>query len=131
MLNTTINTLLEPFMPLIQAGITTFNTLLTRGTNAIQAMIEGKFDQYLKNLKLEMQDEVDAWQKDFTEAIWASDLGRAIIDSNLAQAGLPSSTELEASALAGGIYSGQFDLVPDTLADMLANMNIPTFDEEM
>ena len=57
-------------------------------------------------------------------------MGTAIIDANLAAAGLPSVAELNAQGTAGGTYSGQFDINPDTLARMLENLSIPTFDEE-
>ena len=129
-INTSINAILEPLMPMIQTALNGFNTLLSRGIGGIEALLTGKFDQYIANLKLELQDQVTAWQVRTTELYYSSLLGRTQIEAQLLAAGLPTIAELEAQAIAGGVYSGQFDLDPDALARALADLQIPTFEEE-
>jgi hypothetical protein len=121
MINTTINTLLEPFMPAIETALNGFNTILSRGTGAIEALITGKFDEYIKNLKLELQDQVDTWQQQQTERFWGSERGRDLIEM-LYGVDLDA---LEAAAAAGGVYSGQFDIDPDALAAILEKLDLP------
>lgn len=120
-INTAINTILEPLMPFIMEAVNGINTMLSRGMGAIEALITGKFDEYIKNLKLELQPEVDKWQVMMTErmAQWQKPAYEWIYGWDI--------DALEASALEGGVYSGQFDLPPDAYEDILNNLKLPDF----
>lgn len=116
----TINAILGPFMPIIQETVTGIATLIQRGMGAIQALIDGRFEEWFKQ-QLDLAQQKGGWaaqlRQRYSEAYWSGPVGRKRINEILAKQGL-SLEELEASALAGGIYSGQFDL--STSAEDLA-----------
>jgi len=110
-------------MPMIKEVMDEILVMIQRGAGFLEALFTGKLDEFMRNLQLEMQDEVHAWQVQRTEAFWSSPFGKAWFKH---QYGI----DLEAmSALgtAGGVYSGQFDVDMDRLAAMLANMNLGDF----
>lgn len=142
MVNSVINTILAPFMPMIEAALNEVNTMISRGMGAIQALLEGRFDQWIRELQLSMQDEVHAAQVVQTETqaalefqVWEGwyvmgqyDRIPAWALNILNQYG--SFAAYEAAADAAGIYSGQFDIDPSVIEDMLSNLNLPDFSDE-
>jgi len=125
-----INTALAPIMPYIEVAINGLATLIGRGIGGIEALLTGKFEEYMKNLKLEMQDEVNAFQVGWSEFLVNFGLQFDPATTLLYQ-------DLEASAAAGGTYSGFFgydtlniDVSPEAIAALLANLNLPTYEEE-
>ena len=114
-----INELLAPFLPLIKDVLGGITDMTTRGIGFIQALFTGKLDDFMLGLKLEMQDEVDAWQVQRTEAFWSSPMGKAWFKQKYGM----DLDALAAKGTAGGVYSGQFDLSPEDL-EKLMNMNL-------
>ena len=139
-----INQLFAPFLPLIEDAVAAISTLIARGMGAIQSLIEGRFEEWFRQEQLTMQETgaPQAFQTWITETraeqmliyyesmyhqghpemipAWAVDI--------LNQYG--SFAAYEAAASAGGVYSGQFDLDPSVIDDILSNLKLPTFDEE-
>ena len=122
-INGVINSVLEPFLPMLETAINEVNSAIQIGMGAIEAIISGKLDQYLRNLKLEMQDEVSAWQKQSSETFWGSEIGKAAF---FKMYGIDLD-EMSAKGTAGGAYSGQFDIDPKALEDMLKDFELGGF----
>jgi len=122
-INAIINELLEPFMPMIKEVMDEILVMIQRGAGFLEALFTGKLDEFMRNLQLEMQDEVHAWQVQRTEAFWSSPFGKAWFKH---QYGIDLDA-MSALGTAGGVYSGQFDVDMDRLAAMLANMNLGDF----
>ena len=118
-----INDVLAPFLPLIQDALTGVTTMTSRGIGFLEALFTGKLDEFMRDLKLEMQDEVDAWQVQRTEAFWSSDFGKRWFKHKYGM----DLDALSAKGTAGGVYSGQFDIDPETLEKMLANIDFGDF----
>ena len=120
-----VNEALAPFLPLIKDALTSITTLTSRGVGFLEALFTGKLDEFMRDLKLEMQDEVDAWQVQRTEAFWSSPAGKAWFKHRY---GLDLDA-LSASGTAGGVYSGQFDatFAPEDIERILARLNLGGF----
>ena len=111
-----ISDLLAPIMPFLTDAINDLSDVINIGFGAIDALLKGDLDQFLIDLKLERQDEVDAFQKAISEDFWGGEFGRMVIEIKYGIDLLA----LEESAKAGGVYSGQFDdLDFDAINDML------------
>lgn len=139
-----INQLLAPFMPLIGAAVGEISTLIQRGIGAIQALIEGRFDEWFREEQIALQETgapqgIQTWltesQAEQTLSYYESmyhqghpEMIPAWAVDILNQYG--SFAAYEAAASAAGIYSGQFDVDPSVIEDILSNLNLPNFDEE-
>jgi len=129
-----INTALAPIMPYIEVAINALATAIGLGFSAWTALFTGKWADFEKRLEAIFPG-ITEWREDFrvsqTNLFWGGGLGTAIIDANLAAAGLPSVAELNDAGIAGGVYSGTFDgLDYDAITAMLAALDLPTYDEE-
>lgn len=124
-----INEILAPFLPLIQDALTSITTMTSRGVGFLEALFTGKLEQFMRDLQLEMQDEVQAWQVQRSEAFWSSPAGKAWFKHRY---GIDMDA-LSAQGTAGGVYSGQFagmtfsDADIARIEEILARFNLGGF----
>ena len=127
-----INAALAPIMPYISVAVNNITSFIGLGFASWTALFTGKWDDFERRLE-EMFPGIGQAKEDYmkhiTEEYWSGPVGRAKIEAMLAAAGLPTIAVLEASALAGGVYSGQFDINLEALAKMLENLELPDYTE--
>ena len=118
-----INEILGPILPLIKDALAEITTMTTRGIGFLEALFTGKLDEFMRGLQLEMQDEVQQWQVQRTEAFWSSPAGKYWFKQKYGM----DLDALSAKGTAGGVHSGQFDLDPETLAKLLEAFELGDF----
>jgi len=128
-INTSINDLLEPFMPAIEVGLNTITSIITTGFSAWTALFTGKWADFEARIE-ELFPGITQAREDF----------RVEWSEFLVEFGLQFDPELylliqemNAAGTAGGVYSGQFnDLNYETVTNAIANLNLnlPDYTEE-
>jgi hypothetical protein len=135
-----INTLLSPIMPFLEQAINELSSLISRGTGAIQALIEGRFDEWLRQEQLRLTPDVENWNVRWTETYYETLYVLARDNPNIQyyqdlfyqsfHMTVAEYEALQASGQAGGTMSGQFDIDLDALQNMIDNMNLDQFFDE-
>lgn len=116
-----INATLEPFMPAIQIVLGSLTELIQRGFGLIEALIEGKLDEFLYDLKVEAQQAgALSWWDTPAQHVTAI----ANFERNFPHIDL---TALSAQGTAGGVYSGQFDITPEESEKIIEQKRIGGF----
>jgi len=132
-INSGINKALEPILPAIQVLINGLAAGIGLGFSAWAALFTGKWADFEKRLESIFPGITKA-KEDFL-------VGFSEFLVNFGLQFDPATTllyqDLEASAAAGGTYSGFFgydtlniDVSPEAIAALLANLNLPTYEEE-
>ena len=109
-----IGSLIEPLYPYIEDAVNGLVEVMNLGTGAITALIEGRFDEWFDETRLRYQEsgEIQKFQEWYSEEAikWRRSLDPEF-DELLRAA--------DEAGTAGGVYSGHFDLDPETLKRIL------------